>query len=100
MKLQGRRQSKNIEVQTDKERKVAEYGKKFQDKVMDSTNLRDGTKSIARQKDNRDEMTAVMSNPGRHQTAFPSTRSPAERRRIKDPKPQSFEFFKHETTEK
>ena len=100
MKTKGLRQSKNIEVQTEKQRVAAQYGKELQDKVLDNTSLLHDDTPVSRWGDNRNEMTKVLTNPGRSQTAFPSTKSPAQKRRIRDPKPQDFEFFKHETTEK
>lgn len=98
MKTKGLRQSKNVEVQTEKEKVAAGYGKKLQDKVLDNESFLHDPTPIARWGDARDEMIKVLTNPARTQTAFPSTKSPAQRRRIKDPKPQDFEFFKHETS--
>lgn len=100
MKTSGRRQSKNIEVQTDKERTAAQYGKKLQDKVLDNESFLHDDTPIAEWGDARDEMIKALTNPGRSQTAFPSTKSPAQKRKLKDPKPQDFEFFKHTTTSK
>lgn len=115
MKTKGLRQSKNVEVQTEKQRVAAGFGKKLQDKALDNTSLRDGTAPVARWGDARDEMTKVLTNPGRAQTAFPSTKSPSEKRKVKDPKPEkmspysgdnkyrkpnTFSFLKHEITEK
>lgn len=100
MKTKGRRQSKNIEVQTEKQRKAAIHGRKLQDKVEDNKSFLFDDTPISRWGDAREDWVKRVNNPGNTQSKFPSTQSSAEKRKIKDPKPQNFEFFKHHTTEK
>lgn len=100
MKLQGRRKSKNIEVQTDKERDAAQYGRQLQNKVMGNESFLHDDTPISQWGDARDPSVKALTNPGRSQSNFPTTTNGAQKRRLKDPKPQDFEFFKHTTTSK
>ena len=97
MKTKGRRQSKNVEVQTEKQRVAAVHGKKLQDKVLDNPSLLHDATPIARWGDAREQVEKSLTNPGRTASNFPSTKSPAQKRKVKDPKPGNFEFFKHTT---
>jgi hypothetical protein len=100
MKTKGLRKSKNVEVQTEKQRIAAGYGKKLQDKVLGNTSLLHDPTPVQEWGDARDTVVKQLTNPGLTQYLRPSTKSPAQRRKIKDPKPADFEFFKHHTTEK
>lgn len=109
MKLKGRRQSKNVEVQTPKEQRAARGGLIQQEKALGSDVLREPTPvkdqgfsestSILRQISNPAAINSRMaSNP---EMAGRAIKSPGERRGVKDPKPKTFSqqkdfpFFKH-----
>lgn len=109
MKTKGRRQSKNVEVQTKKERKVAEYGLDLQNRALQNDVLKEPT-PVAKQKQSEDmAILREISNPAavnsrmanNKNMAGRAIKSPGERRGIKDPKPTHFSkkgdfpFFKH-----
>lgn len=113
MKTKGRRQSKNVEVQTDKEARIAKKGLELQDKALNNDVLREPT-PIRKQKNNEgDDILASISNPAsinsrmanNPKMAGRAIKSPAERRGLKDPEPKKikkssggdFKFFTHKT---
>lgn len=100
MKTKGRRQSKNVEVQTEKQRVAAGYGKKLQDRALGNESLLHDPTPIARWGDAREPLEKSLTNPARVSSNFPTTKSPSQKRKVKDPKPGNFEFFKHETSSK
>ena len=109
MKINGRRQSKNIEVQSDKQREAAGYGKKLQDQVIDNQSFLHNSTPVGEWGDARPDLVKEITNPARSRSAFPTIRTPGERRKVKDPSPskmsktnsqKDFQFFKHHITEK
>lgn len=100
MKTKGRRQSKNVEVQTPKQRKAAIAGLTLQENAHSNTVLKEKTPMRDQGLSEEGKIFAEVTNPGRMVPTMikgnvPSikdkvTKSPAERRGIKDPKPTSF----------
>lgn len=116
MKTKGRRKSTNVEVQTPKQKKVAEHGLKLQKEAFANETLKEKTPMKHQGLSEEGKFFAEMTNPGR---MIPSmikgnapaikdkiTKSPAERRGVKDPKPTHFSkkgdfpFFKHKVKDK
>lgn len=109
MKKNGRK-SKNLEVQTEKQRKAAEKGLDLQERAYANEVLKDPT-PIRKQGLSEDgKLFAALTNPGAVTSRMAAagklkdaTKSPAERRGKKDPKAQllkkggDFKFFTHKT---
>lgn len=110
MKTKGRK-SKNIEVQTDKQRVAAKAGLKLQEMAESNDVLREPTPIREQGLSEEGRVLAEAVNPGKTQASIANnkklsgkvTKSPAERRGIKDPSPSKlsgsgdFKFFKHTT---
>lgn len=111
MKTKGRRQSKNVEVQTDKQSKAALKGLELQDMAYNNTTLKEKTPMREQGLSEEGRMFAEVTNPANVQsrmasnkrTAGRAIKSGAERQGLKDPKPgkfkknSDFKFFTHST---
>lgn len=81
MKTKGRRQSRNVEVQTEKQRVAAGYGLKLQDKVLNSPRaLVNEPVAYNQDKTDGEQITSILSNPGKR-------RSFTKKKGVKDPAP-------------
>ena len=111
MKLKGRRQSTNVETQTEKQRVAAKAGLKLQEMAENNSTLREPTPIREQGLSEEGRILAEAVNPGKTQSTIASnkkfsgkvTKNPAERRGYRDPSPSKlsgsgdFEFFKHTT---
>jgi hypothetical protein len=116
MKTKGRRKSTNIEQQTPKQKKVAEFGLKLQKAAHANETLKEKTPIKDQGLSEEGKMFGALTNPGAMvprmlQGNAPAikdkvTKSPAERRGVKDPKPTHFSkkgdfpFLKHSVKDK
>jgi len=105
MKIKDRRQSKNIEVQTDKQSKAAIKGLELQDRAYENDVLREPTRIKDQGFSEEAQTMRELTNPGRVYSNLPgaAVKSPAEHRKVKDPSPskfnstKDFKFFAHKT---
>lgn len=102
MKLKGRRQSTNIIDKTDP--KSATQGRALRqlDEMAKADDILRNPVPLKDQKDNRGEVDKIISNPGITRTSDLSTAKSVDERakKVRDPKPKTFDFFKHEDISK